>query len=178
MIHQVILRRINHIDKDPLGDLLIIDGGKSQLNAAVEALKDLDPDLRPRVISIAKAQSPDENDQIYEPNRKNPLNFSKGDSCLLAIMKIRDEAHRHAHSFHTSRRKKSVIRSALENVPGIGERKRTALLKTFGSLKGILEAKDELLNNVPGIGPKDIIRIRRHFSNNGTRGSEIGSDKP
>ncbi len=178
MIHQVILRRINHIDKDPLGDLLIIDGGKSQLNAAVEALKDLDPDLRPRVISIAKASSPDENDQIYEPNRKNPLNFSKGDSCLLAIMKIRDEAHRHAHSFHTSRRKKSVIRSALENVPGIGERKRTALLKTFGSLKGILEAKDELLNNVPGIGPKDISRIRGHFSDNGTRGMDMGSDKP
>jgi excinuclease ABC subunit C len=93
-------------------------------------------------------------------------------------MKIRDEAHRHAHSFHASRRKKSVIRSALEDVPGIGERKRTALLKTFGSLKGILEAKDELLNNVPGIGPKDISRIRGHFSDKGTRDSEIGSDKP
>ncbi|MFH0960381.1 MAG: excinuclease ABC subunit UvrC [Pseudomonadota bacterium] len=178
MIHQVILRRINHMDKDPLGDLLIIDGGKSQLNAAVEALKDLDPGLRPRVISIAKAQSTELNDQIYEPNRKNPLNFSKGDTCLLAIMKIRDEAHRYAHSFHANRRKKSVIRSALENVPGVGEKKRTALLKTFGSLKGILEAKDELLNDVPGIGPRDIRRIREYFSDNETRFSDMGSDKP
>jgi excinuclease ABC subunit C len=169
MIHQVILRRINHADKDPLGDLLIIDGGKSQLNAAVEALKSLHPDSRPRVISIAKARSPEEYDRIYEPNRKNHLNFAKGDSCLLAVMKIRDEAHRYAHSFHTDRRNKSALRSVLENVPGIGKRKSTTLLKTFGSLKSILEAKDEILNKVPGISPNDIKRLREHFLENATK---------
>jgi excinuclease ABC subunit C len=164
MIHQVILRRIQHKDDDPLGDLFIIDGGKSQLNAAFQALDHLAPGIRPSVISIAKAGAPEQTDQIYEPNRKNPLNFPKGDACLLAIMKVRDEAHRYAHSFHTNRREKSVIRSALENVPGIGQKKKTNLLKTFGSLKAALQATDEQLKNVPGINKKDIENIRNFFT--------------
>ncbi len=163
MINQVISRRVSHREADVLGDLLIVDGGKSQLNAAVAALNDLDPDHRPPVISIAKGRAPDESDKIYAYNRKNPLSFSKGDVSLLAIMKIRDESHRYAHSFHTNRRTKSVIRSNLDGVSGIGQKKRNLLLNTFGSLKGLLQATDEQLKNVPGITSKDVRQIREHF---------------
>ncbi|MCX5872165.1 MAG: excinuclease ABC subunit UvrC [Deltaproteobacteria bacterium] len=163
MLNQVISRRIKHLAEDPLGDLLIIDGGKSQLNAAVAALQEVDPDHRPPVISIAKAQSQDDTDRIYAPNRKNPLSFSKGDACLLTIMRIRDEAHRYALSFHTGRRAKTVIRSNLDNIAGIGPKKRNVLLKTLGSLKGVLEATDDQLLGLSSITSKDIQRIRECF---------------
>jgi excinuclease ABC subunit C len=163
MINQVISRRFKHLEEDPLGDLLIIDGGKSQLNAAVTALQEVALDHRSPVISIAKAQSHDDTDKIYAPNRKNPLSFSKGDACLLTIMRIRDEAHRYALSFHTGRRVKTVIRSNLDNITGIGPKKRNVLLKTFGSLKGVLKATDNQLLGVPSITIKDIQRIRAYF---------------
>jgi excinuclease ABC subunit C len=165
MINHVISRRIKHLAEDPLGDLLIIDGGKSQLNAAVAALQEVDPDHRPPVISIAKAQSQDDTDRIYAPNRKNPLSFSKGDALLLTIMRIRDEAHRYALSFHTGRRAKTVIRSNLDNIAGIGSKKRNVLLKTLGSLKGVLEATDDQLLGLSSITSKDIQRIREYFKN-------------
>ncbi|MCL5123226.1 MAG: excinuclease ABC subunit UvrC [Deltaproteobacteria bacterium] len=163
MIYQVISRRITHREDDILGDLLVIDGGKSQLNAAMEALKNLPEGQRPPVISIAKGRGPDDIDKIYLYTRKNPLTLPKGDGCLLAIMKIRDEAHRYAHSFHTNRRIKSVIRSDLVDVPGIGPKKGAALLNIFGSLKGVLMATEEQLTGVPEITSKDARQIIEYF---------------
>ena len=164
MINQVISRRVSHSEEDILGDLLVIDGGKSQLNAAVAALKDLAPESRPPVISIAKGRAPGESDKIYAYNRKNPLSLPNGDVSLLAIMKIRDESHRYAHSFHTKRRTKSVIRSNLDDVTGIGQKKRTLLLNTFGSLKGVLQATDKQLEDVSGITSRDVLKIREYFN--------------
>ncbi|MGC8660562.1 MAG: excinuclease ABC subunit UvrC [Desulfomonilaceae bacterium] len=163
MIYQVISRRISHKEHDILGDLLVIDGGKSQLNAAMEALKTLPEDQRPPVVSIAKGRGQDEIDKIYVYKRKNPLSLPKGDASLLAIMKIRDEAHRYAHSFHTNRRIKSVIRSDLADVPGIGPKKSLALLSFFGSLKGVLMATEEQLTSVPEITWRDAQRIIEYF---------------
>jgi excinuclease ABC subunit C len=164
MINQVLSRRVSHSEEDVLGDLLVIDGGKSQLNAAVAALKDLAPESRPPVISIAKGRAPGESDKIYVYNRKNPLSLPNGDVCLLAIMKIRDESHRYAHSFHTNRRVKSVIHSNLDDVPGIGQKKRSLLLNTFGSLKGVLQATDKQLKDVSGITSRDVVKIREYFN--------------
>lgn len=164
MINQVLSRRVSHSEEDVLGDLLVIDGGKSQLNAAVAALKDLGPESRPPVISIAKGRAPGESDKIYVYNRKNPLSLPNGDVSLLAIMKIRDESHRYAHSFHTNRRVKSVIRSNLDDVPGIGQKKRSLLLNTFGSLKGVLQATDKQLKDVSGITSRDVVKIREYFN--------------
>jgi excinuclease ABC subunit C len=163
MIYQTIARRLGHRDEEPLPDLLLIDGGKSQLNAACAAVKELlEDDVLP-VVSIAKAREEGEHERFYLPNRKNPVVFPKGDAGLMLLMRVRDEAHRFAHSSHTKTRKRAVIRSRLDDVPGIGPKKRTALLRRFGSVKALLEASDETILVVPGMTAKDLKQLRDHF---------------
>jgi excinuclease ABC subunit C len=164
MIHQTLTRRVSHRDEDPLPDLILIDGGKSQLNAAAAALKDQLGEHTPALASIAKGRGDGEADKIYLPGRKNPVHFPKGDPGLMLLMRVRDESHRFVHTFHTKRRAKTVIRSNLDEVPGIGAKKRDALLQTFGSLERILAASDEELTGVAGIGRKDVDKIRGHFA--------------
>lgn len=163
MIYQTITRRIGHRDEEPLPDLFLIDGGKSQLNAAVAALQEQLGSDAPPVASIAKVREEGDEERFYLRNRKNPVTFPRGDPGLMLLMRVRDEAHRFAHSFHTKRRKKSVIRSALEDVPFVGPRKRQALLNAFGSVKDLLAAEDESIAAVPGVTAKDVERIRAHF---------------
>ncbi len=164
MIHQTVSRRLFHRDEDPLPDLFLIDGGKSQLNAANLALHEILGEAAPPVVAIAKGRLEGENDRFYRPNRKNELSFPKEDTGLFLLMRIRDEAHRFVHAFHTNTRKKTVIRSALDGARGIGPRKRQNLLTTFGGVKGIMAAPDSKLLEVSGITSKDILNIRRHFA--------------
>ncbi len=163
MIHQTISRRVLHKEDDPLPDLFLIDGGKSQLNAAANALKSLLGEDSPPVVSIAKAREQAEEERFYLPNRKNPIIFSKGDSGLMLLMRVRDEAHRFAHGFVEKGISKNSIKSALDEVPGIGPKKRASLLKTFGSLRNVISATDEALSKVPGITRADIEKIRSHL---------------
>ena len=165
MIYQTISRRVGHMDEEPLPDLFLIDGGKSQLNAACAALKDQLGSKIPAVAGIAKARGEGSQERFYLPDRKNPVLFPKGDAGLMLLMSVRDEAHRFAHSKHTTSRHKAVLRSELDQVAGIGPKKRHALLTTFGSLKGLLSASDEEILTVSGIRKKDLDRIREHFKN-------------
>ncbi len=163
MIYQTITRRVSHRDEDPLPDLFLIDGGKSQLNAAIAALRDQLGDEAPPVAAIAKARKEKAQDRIFLPNRKNPVTFPHGDPGLMLLMRIRDESHRVAHATHTKRYGKAVIQSALDKVPGIGPKKREALLTAFGSLKKTLAASDEEIAEIRGITCKDVERIRDYF---------------
>ncbi len=163
MIYQTIARRLRHRNEEPMPDLLLIDGGKSQLNAACAALKDSLDEPNPAVVAIAKVREEGDQERFYLPNRKNPVIFPRGDAGLMLLMRVRDEAHRFAHSSHTRRRKRAVIRSGLDDVPGIGPKKRTALLRRFGSVKALLDASDESILIVPGITAKDLRQIRDHF---------------
>ena len=163
MIYQTIARRLRHRNEEPMPDLLLIDGGKSQLNAACAALKDSLDEPNPAVVAIAKVREEGDQERFYLPNRKNPVIFPRGDAGLMLLMRIRDEAHRFAHSSHTRRRKRAVIRSGLDDVPGIGPKKRTALLRRFGSVKALLDASDESILIIPGITAKDLRQIRDHF---------------
>jgi excinuclease ABC subunit C len=163
MIHQTITRRVSHREEEPLPDLFLIDGGKSQLNAACAALQDQLGREFPAVASIAKPREEDQLERFYLPNRKNPVVFAHGDPALMLLMRVRDEAHRFVHSFHTKSREKAVIRSALDDIPGIGPKKRQALLTAFKSVKGMLAASDNEIASVPGINAKDVERIRKHF---------------
>jgi excinuclease ABC subunit C len=165
MIYQTISRRVGHMDEETLPDLFLIDGGKSQVNAACTALKDLLGSKIPAVAGIAKARGEGSQERFYLPDRKNPVLFPRGDPGLMLLMSIRDEAHRFAHSKHTTSRRKAVLRSELDEVPGIGPQKRRALLTAFGSLKGLLSASDEEILTVSGIRKKDLDRIREHFKN-------------
>ncbi len=165
MIYQTISRRIAHMQEEPLPDLILIDGGKSQLNAACSALKDRLGNKIPTVVGIAKARGEGTQERFYLPDRKNPVLFPNADPGLLLLMTVRDEAHRFAHFKHTTSRRTAVLRSELDQVTGIGPKKRRALLTTFGSLKGLLSASDEEILEVPGLGKKDLERIREHFRN-------------
>lgn len=167
MIHQTITRRVSHRDEEPLPDLFLIDGGKSQLNAACAALQEQLGREFPPVAAIAKSREEDQEERFYLPNRKNPVVFPHGDPGLMLLMRVRDEAHRFVHTFHTKSRTKAVIHSALDDIPGIGPKKRTALLTSFKSVKEMLAASDEQITAVPGINTRDVERIRNHFRNQG-----------
>lgn len=134
---EVVRRRLGG-DRPP-PDLLVLDGGKGQLNAAAAVLEDLAPERRPPIAALAKGrgQGPD---KVYLPGRKNPVNLPARDPALLLLMRLRDEAHRFAVSYHRLLRKKALTRSILEEVPGVGPKKAARLLKALGSLAALKRA--------------------------------------
>src|SRR6185369_17483283 len=130
----------------PFPDLIVIDGGKGQLSAAYEALESIG--LANLVaVGIAKKE-----ELLYTRDRQEPLALAENDSALLLIQRIRDEAHRFAVTFHRKARSMRDLRSELDEVPGVGARRRNALLRTFGSLAGVRRATREDLAAV--VGPK------------------------
>jgi excinuclease ABC subunit C len=135
----------------PFPDLILIDGGKGQLTAAYGALRDLG--LTNLVaVGIAKKE-----ELIYTRDREDPIAFAKDDPALQLIQRIRDEAHRFAVSFHRKARKMRDLRSELDSVPGIGPRRRRALLVAFGSLAGVRRASREELMAVVGAKTADAV---------------------
>lgn len=149
-----------------LPDLLIIDGGKGHLNIALKVLKDLDI-ISVEVIGVAKEQGRHDKglteEQVFLPNVKDPIILKKTSPILFLLQQIRDEAHRVAITFQRKRVRKNTIKSALDQVPGIGPAKRKILLKQFGSVKKIKEATDEELLTVKGISSKNIQELRAHL---------------
>ncbi|MEJ2716156.1 MAG: excinuclease ABC subunit UvrC [Deltaproteobacteria bacterium] len=147
MIHRTLTRRLCHKDDDPLPDLLLIDGGKSQLNAAVAAVKEQLGNRGPAVAALAKGRGEREGDKLYLPNRKNPVTFPKGDPGLMLLMRVRDESHRFVHTFHSHSRKKAVIRSSLDrNSSDSGYRKT-------GRKEAARTPRGEAGRREPGKGP-------------------------
>lgn len=154
MLKEVLTRRYKEGDgKQPLPDLLMVDGGKGQLNMAVSVLEGLGRYGSFDVIGIAKKdpERGEAEDKIYKPGRKNPVNLKKDPDVLLFLQRVRDEAHRYVIAYHRKRRMMTYRESFLEGIPGIGTKRRVQLLKCFGSLKRIKEASLEELCNVPGM---------------------------
>ncbi len=154
---EVLKRRFDNTEnKVPLPDLLMVDGGKGQLNIAVSVTRDLNLVGRFDIIGIAKRneQKGETEDKIYKPGRANPVNMGREGDLLVFLQRIRDEAHRFAISFHRTRRNKTSIRSALDDVPGIGKKRKEKLLKHFGSIKKIRAATLEELSALPGMNIK------------------------
>ena len=130
--------------KEPLPDLVLIDGGKGQLGAAEEALRALElQDVR--VAALAKRE-----EEVFLPGRPEPVRLDRRDRALHLLQRIRDEAHRFAISYNRKLRKKRTIRSELAEIPGIGPRRQRALLTRFGSVRGIREASADEIARVPG----------------------------
>jgi len=136
-------------DGDPkwaaLPDLVIVDGGKGQLGAALGALTDVGWADQP-IAALAK-----ENEELFLPGRPDPVVLPRDSQALFLVQRIRDEAHRFAVTFHRQKRSKATLHSKLDDVPGIGPKRRQALLKKFGSVKAIREASLQDLQGVPGI---------------------------
>ena len=129
-----------------LPDLLIVDGGKGQLNVALEVLEEFGLREVVPVIGLAK-----QHEDIFRPGEADPLILPRGSEALHLVQRIRDEAHRFAITHQRARRAAATLTSALEEIPGIGPRRRQALLKRFGSLEGIRQASVEELAAVPGM---------------------------
>jgi excinuclease ABC subunit C len=143
-----------------LPDLVMVDGGRPQLNAALEVLNELD--VRVPAIGIAKEShgSIGTYEEVYLPDRPHPLVPQRGSQGLYLLQRIRDEAHRFAITYHRQVRSGRTLRSQLDDVPGIGPKRKKALLKRFGSLKGIAAASVEELAEVDGMTREVAERVK------------------
>ncbi|CAN5743686.1 excinuclease ABC subunit UvrC [soil metagenome] len=128
-----------------LPDLVIVDGGKGQLNAAVAVLMELGVDVP--ITGLAK-----ENEELFLPGQPRSILLPRDSQALYLIQRVRDEAHRFAVSFHRKKRTKTAFKSALDELPGVGPKRKKALIREFGSVKRIREASVEQLAAVDGIG--------------------------
>jgi excinuclease ABC subunit C len=135
-------------------DLVLIDGGKGQLSSAVTAMKEAGAEAIP-VAGLAK-----ENEDVFLPGQSRPVVLPADSPGSQMLQRIRDEAHRFAIGYHRDLRRKKAFKSALDGVPGIGPRRRKALIKAFGSVRGIKEATAEELATVEGITRKQAEKIK------------------
>ena len=157
-MREVVYRRYRKVLEDggPFPDLILIDGGRGQLSAAYEALETIG--LGNLVaVGIAKKE-----EVIFTRERPEPVVLPGHDPALLLIQRIRDEAHRFAITFHRKARSMRDLRSELDDVPGIGPRRRRALLRAFGSLAGVRRATREELESV--VGAKTASAVIDYFS--------------
>jgi excinuclease ABC subunit C len=156
-MYEVLSRRYTRaLEEDDLPDLIMVDGGKGQLNIAQAVLWELGIEA-PDLISIAKsrlkpAQGSQEkhrtDERFFIPGRKNPVILPANSAGLFLLQRVRDEAHRFAITYHKSRRAKAAVHSALDDIPGIGPKRRKALLRHFGSVNGIAAASPEAIQEV------------------------------
>ena len=130
-------------------DLLVIDGGKGQLGAARDALRDLGLEEIP-TISLAERL-----EEIFQEDDPDPLLLDRSSPALHLLQLVRDEAHRFAVNYHRSLRGKRQSRSALDGIEGVGPKRKKILLRHFGSVKRLREASLEEIRAVPGI-PADV----------------------
>ncbi len=165
MLQEVLRRRFKHADnagkpEEPWAatpDLVLIDGGKGQMNAALEVMKELSVDSIP-VAGLAKEQ-----EELFMPDRSEPIRLPRTSQAMYLVQRIRDEAHRFALSYHLKVRTRRSMGSAFDGIPGVGPQKRKALIKRFGSVRGVREATEEELASVPGITPALAASIKGHL---------------
>lgn len=158
-MEEVIYRRYKRLidEQQPMPQLIVIDGGKGQLAAAMKALEKLQLTKTPAVIGIAKRL-----EEIFFPNDNVPLYLDKGSETLKIIQHIRNEAHRFGIGFHRDKRSKNFIKSELENIPGLGEKSINALLTTFKSVEKIKEADIKDIEKV--LGKDKAAKIRKYLA--------------
>ncbi|WKN41822.1 excinuclease ABC subunit UvrC [Tunicatimonas pelagia] len=146
-MYEIVFRRYKRLLEEDLEfpNLIVIDGGKGQLKAACQALKDVGVYGDIPIIGIAKRL-----EEIYTPGDPYPLHIDKKSESLKLIQRVRDEAHRFAITFHRKKRSNAALRSELEDIKGIGRKTALSLLKNFKSVKNIREAPEEDLAQLVG----------------------------
>jgi len=159
MMREVIHRRYTRVknEKKEFPDLVVIDGGKGQLSSAMSVLKEIDM-ADQVIIGLAKRL-----EEIFFPGVSDAQMLPKTSSSLKLLQQIRDEAHRFAITFHRQKRKKRTIRSDLDQIPGIGPKRRNYLLKKFGSVKKIKELELHELRQLGGLPEQMSINIYNFF---------------
>jgi excinuclease ABC subunit C len=159
-IHEVITRYLTRRrdEETPLPDLMVIDGGKGQLGAALDAARQVGFDKLP-IVSLAKRE-----EEIFLPGRSEGLRLSRRGSSLRLLQRARDEAHRFGVAYNRKRRTQRTITSELLEIPGVGPARRRRLLERFGSLAGVRSATAQELAAVPGFSTALAERIVEHLS--------------
>ena len=136
-------------------DLVLIDGGKGQLSAALEVFLEMGIDDVP-LASLAK-----ENEELFVPHTPEPIILPRDSQALYLVQRMRDEAHRFAITFHRNLRSKSSLKSPIDNVTGIGPKRKRMLMRRFGTLKGIKEAAVDDIASVPGMTRSLAVRLKQ-----------------
>ena len=159
-MREVIYRRYHHLLEvgEPLPQLIVVDGGKGQLSAALSTLDSLG--LRGKIAIIGIAERLEE---IYFPEDSTPLYLDKNSESLRLIQHLRDEAHRFGITHHRNRRSKQQVVSSLDGIKGVGVQTREALLRHFKSVKRIREASLEDLTAV--VGAAKAAKVKEALSN-------------
>ena len=151
MMAEAVRRQFSRLlsEKGQLCDLLLIDGGKGQLNAALQVLYELQCPVIP-VLGLAER-----NEEIFLPGRSEPVILSRHDPALRLLQSVRDETHRYSITRHRRRREKLLAASVLDDIPGIGEKRRTLILQTFGSVAALKKlTAEEIRAKCPELGEK------------------------
>lgn len=158
-MREVVYRRYHRLIEEgsPLPQLIVIDGGKGQLSAACESLKELGIYGKVAIVGIAKRL-----EEIYYPEDSIPLYLDKNSESLKIIQHLRDEAHRFGITFHRNQRSKGQVKSELDNIKGIGEETKRLLLKEFKSVKRIKSASNEEIEKV--VGKHKATLIEKYFT--------------
>ncbi len=162
MMREVIQRRLRatiegdeRFSKAP--DLMVIDGGKGQLNAALEAMEDVR--LSYPVVGLAKKQ-----ELVFLPGKSDPVALPDNSPGLNLLRRLRDEAHRFALSYHRKLREKRAVGSVLEEIPGVGPRRRRLLLRTFGSVQAIKDSSLQAIASVPTMTESMAKRVKEYLA--------------
>jgi excinuclease ABC subunit C len=160
MMKEIVGRYFNHLaeNQKEYPDLLLIDGGKGQLNAALDALKELNL-ADQQTVSLAKRF-----EEVYLPGRREPLSIPKTSSSIRLLQKIRDEAHRFAVTYHRKLRSRKLEESELDSIPGVGKKRKMDLLAAFGSLEAIRKASLDDLLAAPYLPQNVANTIWEHFN--------------
>jgi excinuclease ABC subunit C len=180
MMAEVVERLLKNEQEPPANlDLLVLDGGKSQLNRIVQVLKEAGMTDSLPVISIAKEREADRAEKgrgfyekIYVPGRKNPVFFSGRPSVLYLLQRLRDEAHRFAISHYKKIHEKDLLTSELDNIPGVGPKRRHMLIQHFGSIEAVRRASAEEIQAVRGISQDLAEIIKEELARSGTHKSD------
>ena len=158
-----------------LPDLILIDGGKGQINIAAKVLTELGILQKVDLIGLAKGRSERKRgrsrgknvdyEYVVKPNQKNEIRMHRNSDVLFFLQNIRDESHRFAIEFQRKLKRKNTLHSQIDNIPGIGPKRRRLLLKHFGSLTGLRHAALEEILQVPGIPEKLAKEIQSSLKN-------------
>ena len=171
-LYEILRRRAKRVERgDPLPDLIVIDGGKGQLNAALRAFADEGVEA-PIVVGLAKSRvtgkgaddtATRSQERVFFPDRKNPVLLPTHAEETFLLERLRDEAHRTAIEYHRKTRRSANLKSALDAIPGVGPTRRKQLLKHFGSLAGVKRATLEELEAAPRMSAALAATVYAHF---------------
>lgn len=157
MMKELLTRRLKMIDTDEEPDLIVIDGGKGQLGMACEVLDELNLAHIP-IIGLAK-----EFEEIYIPNSKRPIIIPKNNKALHLLQQVRDESHRFAITYHRKLRSDNISESSLDDIPGIGKKRKINILKEFGTMDNVKNASVEELAKIKGMNEKVAANVYEYY---------------